>query len=147
MSKSCENSKKSLTYKPSPAILEYFLIIHYGGKKINTANFERDLFHSHFFHANHSEQKHKMRKWLDSHVVCQIVTLKDVGFSYTENQKKLNPKSRNIVITAYKRYQKTQQYQPNKPTGRPRKLSKKDEKKLVSLYPEKPQINFATCEG
>ena len=36
--------------------------IHYGGKKINTANFERDLFHSHFFHANHSEQKRQNEK-------------------------------------------------------------------------------------
>ena len=61
--------------------------IHYGGKKINTANFERDLFHSHFFHANHSEQKHKMRKWLDSHVLSKVFTLKEVGLSYAKIQK------------------------------------------------------------
>ena len=76
----------------------------------------------------------KMRKWLDSHFVCQIVTLKNVGFSYREIQEKLKTKSKSTVSNAYLRYI------PKKPTGRPKSLQKNE--KLVTDVLKNPMVSL-----
>ena len=49
---------------------------------------------------------HENAIWLDSHFVCQIVTFKNVVFSYREIQEKLTIKSKSTVSNAYLRYKK-----------------------------------------
>ena len=71
-----------------------------------------------------------MVKSLCSYTVCQVVTLRDVGFSWSKLQKQLKIKSRFSAQYAYNRYLKNNSFEAQKSSGRPPKLSKKSEKKL-----------------
>ena len=65
-----------------------------------------------------------MVKPLCSFTVCQVVTLRDVGFSWSKIQKELNLKSRSSARYAYKCYLKNNSLEAQKSSGRPPKLSK-----------------------
>ena len=72
-----------------------------------------------------------MTKPLDKFIVCKIVAYRECGLSYSQIKEKLGLKLFSTVSSAYLRYLKTKLYEPKKPTGRPRKLTKRDEKLLV----------------
>ena len=73
-----------------------------------------------------------MVKPLCSYTVCQVVTLRDDGFSWSKIQKQLKLKSRSSAQYAYNRYLKNNSFEAQKSSGRPPKLSKKSQKKLVA---------------
>ena len=73
-----------------------------------------------------------MVKVLCSYTVCQVVTLRDVEFSLSKIQKQLKLKSRSSAQYAYNCYLKNNSFEAQKSSGRPPKLSKKSEKKLVA---------------
>ena len=71
-----------------------------------------------------------MVKPLCSFTVRQVVTLRDVGFSWSKTQKQLNLKTKSSAKYAYKRYLKNNScFEAQKSSGRPPKLSKKNQKK------------------
>lgn len=72
-----------------------------------------------------------MTKPLDKFIVCKIVAYRECGLSYSQIREKLGLKSISTVSSAYLRYLKTKSYEPKKPTGRPPKLTKRDESWLV----------------
>ena len=65
-----------------------------------------------------------------SYTVCQVVTLRDVGFSWSKIQKQLKLKPRSSAQYAYNRYLKNNSFEAQKSSGRPPKLSKKIRKKV-----------------
>ena len=70
-------------------------------------------------------------KPLNCFTVSQIVALRNAGLSFGKIKSQLNLPARQTAYSAYQRYCTTGQFQPKKPTGRPRKLTKKDKEKLV----------------
>ena len=84
-----------------------------------------------------------MVKPLCSYTVCQVVTLRDVGFSWSKIQKQLKLKSRSSAEHAYSRYLKNNSFEAQKSSGRPPKLSKKSEKKLVADVLKDPKTSLA----
>ena len=85
----------------------------------------------------------KMRKWLDCHFVCQIVTLKCVEFSYREIQEKLKGKSKSTVSNAYLRYKNEILTSLRCLLAGQKKLTEKDEKKLVTDGLTNPMVTLA----
>ena len=83
-----------------------------------------------------------MVKPLCSYTVCQVVTLRDVGFSWSKIQKQPKLKSRSSAQYAYNRYLKNNSFEAQKLSGRPPKLSKKSEKKLVADVLEDPKTSL-----
>ena len=71
-----------------------------------------------------------MVKPLCSCTVCQVVTPRDVGFSWSKIPKQLDLTSRPSAKYAYKRYLKNNFFEAQKSNGRPPKLSKKIRKKV-----------------
>ena len=82
-----------------------------------------------------------MVKPLCSFTVCQVVTLRDVGFSWSKIQKQLNLKSRSSAQYAYKGYLKNNSFEAQKSSGRPPKLSK-IRKKLVADVLKDPKTSL-----
>ena len=82
-----------------------------------------------------------MVKPLCSYTVCQVVTLRDVGFSWSKIKKQLKLKSRSSAMYAYNRYLKNNSFEAQKSSGRPPKLSKKSEKKLVADVLKDPKTS------
>ena len=80
-----------------------------------------------------------MVKPLCSYTVCQVVTLRDVGFSWSKIQKQLKLKSRSSAQYAYNRYLKNNSFEAQKSSGRPPKLSKKNQKKVSCRCFERSQ--------
>ena len=84
-----------------------------------------------------------MVKPLCAYTVCQVVTLRDVGFSWSKIQKQLKLKSRSSAQYAYNRYLKNNSFEVQKSSGRPPKSSKKSEKKLVADVLKDPKTSLA----
>ena len=82
-----------------------------------------------------------MVKPLCSYTVCQVVTLRE-GFSWSKIQKQLKLKSRSRAQYAYNRYLKNNSFEAQKSSGRPPKLSKKSEKKLVADVLKDPKTSL-----
>lgn len=78
-------------------------------------------------------------KPLNQFLVCQIVTLRQMGYSFGKIQKSLNLASRQTAHSAYKRYLRTGCFAPKKSTGRPKKLTEKEERKFVSDVLKEPK--------
>ena len=83
-----------------------------------------------------------MTKPLDKFIVCRIVAYRECGLSYSQIKEKLGLKSISTVSSAYLRYLKTKSYEPKKPTGRPPKLTKRDEKLLVRDTLKDPKMSL-----
>ena len=85
-----------------------------------------------------------MVKPLCSFTVCQVVTLRDVGFSWSKIHKQLKLKSRSSVQYAYKRYLKNNSFEPQKSSGRPPPncQKKKSEEKLVADVFKDPKTSL-----
>ena len=77
-----------------------------------------------------------MVKPLNEFLVCQVVTLRKLNFSWSEIQKQLELKHRSTAQMAYKSYLAA------KPTGRPTKTSKKTEKKLIRDVLKNPKTSL-----
>ena len=75
--------------------------------------------------------------------------LRDVGFSLTKIQMQSNIKLRSNAQYAYKRYLKINRFEAQKSSGRPPKLSKRSEKKLVNYrcYETSQNLNGAHLSG
>ena len=73
-----------------------------------------------------------MVKPLCSFTVCQVVTLRDVGFSWTKTQQQLKLNSRSSAQYTYKCYLKNNSFEAQKSSGRPPKFSKNPKEKLIS---------------
>ena len=84
----------------------------------------------------------KMVKPLNEFLVCQVVTLRKLNFSWSEIQKQLELKHRSTAQMAYKRYIKNKSYLAAKPTGRLTKTSKKTEKKLIRDVLKNPKTSL-----
>ena len=67
----------------------------------------------------------KMRKRLDSNLVCQSVKMKHYGFLYREIQENLTIKSKSTVSKTYLCSKKRNSDIAKKPTGRLKKYSKR----------------------
>ena len=126
------------------------IVIHYGTKKLRTAFLL--LKHDSCFismicakawkkewnlevlrEISFSLSPLKQKRWLNrfcSFTVCHVVTL-HVRISWSKIQKQLNLKSRFSAQYAYKRYLKNNSFEAQKSSGRPPKLSKKNQKKKI----------------
>ena len=78
---------------------------------------------------------------LNSFLACQIVTLKNAGLSYQKIVDELSLKAKSTAQSVYKRYIRNNSYLPKKSTGRPPKLSKKNEKMVRDLL-EDPKTSL-----
>ena len=83
-----------------------------------------------------------MVKPLCSFTVCQVVTLRDVGFSWSKKQKELNLKSRSSAQYAYKLYLKNNNFEAQKSSGRTPEIVKKIGKKLVTDVLKDPKTSL-----
>ena len=84
-----------------------------------------------------------MVKPLVSYVVCEIVTLREMGcLSYKEIEEKLGLKSRSTAQTAYQRFLKTNSYVAKKPPGRPEILSEKEQRLIVRRVEKDPKTTL-----
>ena len=77
-----------------------------------------------------------------SYTFCQVVTLRDIGFSWSKIQKQLKLKSRSSAQYAYNRYLKNNSFEAQKLSGRPPKWSKESEKKLVADVLKDPKTSL-----
>ena len=87
----------------------------------------------------------KQKRWLNGFVfftVCQVVLLRDVGFSWSKVRKKLNLKSGSSAQYAYKRYLKNNGFEARKSSGRPPKLSNKNQKDLDTDVLKDPKTSL-----
>ena len=77
-----------------------------------------------------------MVKQFNSYVVCEIVTLRELGLSYKEINEKLGLKTRSTAKTGFQHFLRTNSYAAKKHPGRPEKLSK-EEQRLIERKVEK----------
>ena len=83
-----------------------------------------------------------MGKPLCSFTVCQVVTLRDVGFSWSKIQKQLNLKSRSSAQYAYKRYLKNKVSRLKNRAEDHTNCPKKSEKKSVTDVLKDPKTSL-----
>ena len=83
-----------------------------------------------------------MDNLLCSFIVCQDITLRDGGFSWTKIEKQLNLKSKSSAEHAYKRYLKSNRFQATKRAEEPQILSKTSEKKLANDVLNNPKTSL-----
>ena len=83
-----------------------------------------------------------MVKPLCSFTVCQVFTLRDVGFSWYKIQKHLNLKSRSSAQYAYKGYLKNNSFEAQKSSGIRPNCQKKSEKKLINDVLKDPKTSL-----
>ena len=83
-----------------------------------------------------------MVKPLCSYTVCQVVTLRDVGFPWSKIQKELILKSRSSAQYAYNRYLKNNSFEGKNRAEDPPNCQKKSEKKLVADVLKDPKTSL-----
>ena len=79
---------------------------------------------------------------LDSFIACQIVTLKEAGFSYQKIADELGLKAKSTAHSNFRRYNKNKFFNQKNPTGRPPKLSEKTQRKLVKDVLKDPKTTL-----